>query len=195
MWKLHDKISQVHNSFPKMCVSEFRIFPILNLNFHSVHTMYCINFSTVSGATPVIKAPTLCNEIQELSKRVKYTHEFPLESPTIHICRKLRKNHCFQSCLGFKVGKKYGSVSQTQILLCKDFSPQILSMLLLVACAQNFLNPSNEHWIPNLSKCVSGEQSVNASFTNHLCYYWYSIFLELMPFKESPIIRINIFLQ
>ena len=33
MWKLHGKISQVHNSFPKMCVSEFRIFPIFFFNF------------------------------------------------------------------------------------------------------------------------------------------------------------------
>ena len=127
--------------------------------------------------------------------RVKYTHEFPLHFPTIHVYRKLRKNHCFQSCLGLGQEKKYCSASRTWILLCKDFSPQILSMRLLLACAQIFLKPSNEHWIPDLSECASGEQSVNASFTNHVCYYLYSIFLplELMPFKESPIIRIYIF--
>lgn len=191
MWKLHDKIPQVHNPFPKLYVSEFIIFPILNFNFHSVHTMYCINFSTAWGATPVIKAPTLCNEIQKFSKRVKYTHEFPLNFHTIHVCRKLGKNNCFQSCLGFRWEKKYCSASQTWVL-CEDVSPQILSMPLLVACAQIFLNPNNDHWTPDLSECASGEQS---SFTNHVCYCLYSIFLplELIPFKESPIIRINIF--
>ena len=188
MWKLHDKISQVHNSFPKMCVSEFRIFPILNLNFHSVHTMYCINFSTVSGATPAIKFRNCL--------RGSSIHMNSLQSlPPYMFVGNLGKIIVFRAVWVLRQEKKYGSVSQTQILLCKDFSPQILSMLLLVACAQDFLNPSNEHWIPNLSECASGEQSVNASFTNHLCYYSYSIFLELMPFKESPIIRINIFLQ
>lgn len=161
-------------SLKAKCVSEFRISPVTNFNFHSVHTTHYITpLPTAFAATPVIKTPAFHSERNILRGSSIHMNSLQIFPPNV-FAENVGEVIVFRAIRALGGKNLYCSASQSQLLLCLHPSAQILSAAFASTCAQSCPNPAMgtaqaQGVRPDAGACGSGEGSVSAYTPNHVC--------------------------